>query len=123
MVLSSAEVEYISTTLVAQQIIWLRRILKDVDEKQEEVTTLLGNNKSTISMTKNPIDHSHTKYIKIKYHCIRDAVEEKEVEVKYVRIQDQVADIFTKVLSKEKFIYFRDFVGIQEQLLKKSIKI
>ena len=94
-----------------------------MDEKQEEVTTLLGNNKSTISMTKNPIDHSHTKYIKIKYHCIRDAVEDKEVEIKYVRAQDQVADIFTKALPKEKFIYFRDLIGIQEQSLKESDKI
>ena len=81
-------------------------------EKQEEATTLLCDNKSTISMTKNLIYHSYTKHIKIKYHFIRDAVEEKKL--KYVRAQDQVADIFTKALSKEKFIYFRDLMGIQE---------
>ena len=74
-------------------------------------------------MTKKPIYHSRTKHIKITYHFIRDVVEEKEVEMKYVRTQNQVADIFTKALSKEKFIYFRDLMGIQEQPLKASVKM
>ena len=74
-------------------------------------------------MTKNPIYHSRTKHIKIKYHFIRNTIEEKEVEVKHVRTQDQVADIFAKALSKEKFIYFRDLMGIQEQPLKGSVKM
>ena len=74
-------------------------------------------------MTKKPIYHSRTKHIKITYHFIRDVVEKKEVEVKYVRTQDQMMDIFTKTLPKEKFIYFRDLMGNQEQSLKKSVKI
>ena len=100
----------------------MRRILEDVGEKQEEATILLCNNKSTIFMTNNPIYHRRTKHIKIKYHFIRDVIEEKEVEVKYVRTQNQAADMFTKALPKEKFIYFRDLMGIQEQSLKGSIK-
>ncbi|KAK4399455.1 hypothetical protein Sango_1421000, partial [Sesamum angolense] len=55
---SSAEAEYIAAATTSNQAIWLRRILEDIGEKQEEPTTIHCDNKSTIAITKNPVQHS-----------------------------------------------------------------
>ncbi|KAL0292315.1 UNVERIFIED_CONTAM: hypothetical protein Sangu_3255100 [Sesamum angustifolium] len=52
---SSAEAEYIAAAATSNQAIWLRRILEDIGEKQEEPTTIYCDNKSAIAITKNPV--------------------------------------------------------------------
>ncbi|XP_027934022.1 uncharacterized protein LOC114189605 [Vigna unguiculata] len=70
---STVEAEYVAAAEATSQAIWLRRILKDMGEKQRGPTTIYCDNKSTIAMTKNPVHHSRTKHIAIKYHFIREA--------------------------------------------------
>jgi hypothetical protein len=96
----------------------LRRILEDIGEKQEDAVHLHCDNKSAIAMAKNPVYHSRTRHIAIKHHFIREAIEEGEVELKFCRSEEQVADIFTKALPKEKFQQFREALGVQEQHIK-----
>ncbi|TXG70554.1 hypothetical protein EZV62_005489 [Acer yangbiense] len=88
---SSAEVEYVSASNVASQAIWLRRILEDIGEKQEEATEIFCDNKSTIAMAKNPCFHSKTRHINIKHHFVREAIEEEEINLSYVRSKEQLA--------------------------------
>ncbi|KAL0350181.1 UNVERIFIED_CONTAM: Retrovirus-related Pol polyprotein from transposon RE2 [Sesamum radiatum] len=82
---SSAEAEYIAAAATSNQAIWLRRILEDMGEKQEEPTTIYCDNKSAIAITKNPVQHSRTKHIDIKYHSLREATTRGEIELKYCR--------------------------------------
>ena len=63
-------------------------------------------NQSAIAMTKNPEFHSRTKHIDLRYHWIRNKVEEREIEVVYVPTEHNTADVFTKALGKEKHSYF-----------------
>jgi hypothetical protein len=51
--------------------------------------------------------HSETKHINLKHHYIREAVEDEKIEIKHVKTGDQLADIFTKALPCDKFVYFR----------------
>ena len=104
--LSYAKAEYIAAAFAISHVIWLRRILGDIGGKQNEVTTLFCDNKSTIAMSKNAVYHSRTKHINIKHNFIKEAVEDGEVKLKYCKTEEQVADIFTKALPKEKFVYF-----------------
>ena len=110
---SSAEAEYVSAGLATSHVIWLRRILEDVDEKQQDATVMFCDNKSAINIAKNPVHHSRTRHIAIKHHFIREAIEQEEIDLKFCRSEEQVADIFTKALPKEKFYYFREKLGIQ----------
>ncbi|KAK4400978.1 Retrovirus-related Pol polyprotein from transposon TNT 1-94 [Sesamum angolense] len=108
---SSAEAEYIAAAATSNQAIWLRRILEDIGEKQEEPTTIYCDNKSAIAITKNPVQHSRTKHIDIKYHSLREATTRGEIELKYCGTEEQLADIFTKALPRNKFEELRMKIG------------
>ena len=69
-------------------------------------------NQSSIQMTKNPVFHKKTKHIDIQYHFVWDLVQQGVIEIMHCRTKDQVTDIFTKELSKEKFCKFKDDLGI-----------
>ena len=56
--------------------------------------------------------HSKTKHIAIKYHFLRELVQEKEVRLEYVNTKQQIVDIFTKPFPKDAFLYLRDKIGV-----------
>ena len=56
--------------------------------------------------------HDKSKHIEIKYQYICDMVEKGVVKLQYVATDEQVADVLTKPLSKVKFEYFRDKLGV-----------
>jgi hypothetical protein len=64
-------------------------------------------NISAISISKNPLMHSKTKHIPIKYHFQREQGAKKNIRVEYVGTKEQVVDIFTKRLPREAFEYLR----------------
>ena len=69
-------------------------------------------NTSAISISKNPIMHSKTKHIPIKYHFLREQVLEQKVKLEYVSSKEQLADIITKPLPREPFEYLRQKLGV-----------
>jgi hypothetical protein len=58
--------------------------------------------------------HERSKHIEIKYYCIQDNVQEGEVKLQYIPTDEQTTDILTKPLSRIKFTYLRDKLGIVE---------
>ena len=54
-------------------------------------------------MAENPVYHSRTKYIGVDVHFVREKVENGEVEIRYVPTVEQVADVFTKGLARDRF--------------------
>nr|GFA95490.1 retrovirus-related Pol polyprotein from transposon TNT 1-94 [Tanacetum cinerariifolium] len=106
--LSSTEAEYVAATKAACQAIWLRRMLSDLNQTQNGATTIFCDNMSAIAMTRNPVLQHRTKHIAIKHHFIRELVAERQVELEFCRTDQQLADLFTKSLSRGKFEEFRD---------------
>ena len=47
--------------------------------------------------------HLHTKHIDVRYHFIREAVDEGKIQMEYIPTDDNITDIFTKALAKPKF--------------------
>ncbi|KAH9725216.1 hypothetical protein KPL70_007788 [Citrus sinensis] len=97
--LFTCEVEYVATTSSVCHAIWLRNLLKKLSLPQEEPSEICVDNKPTIALSKNPVFHDRSKHIDTRYHFIRECLARKEVQVKYVKSQDQAADIFTKLLK------------------------
>ncbi|GKF32883.1 hypothetical protein Tco_0102681, partial [Tanacetum coccineum] len=60
---------------------------------------------SAIAISCNPVQHSKTKHIGIRYHFIKEHVEKGTVELYFVRTEYQLVDLFTKALPKERFEY------------------
>lgn len=81
--LSSVEAEYVAASLATSHVLWLRKILGEMEEKQKSSTTLFCDNKSAISMTKNPVYQSQTKHINVKHNFIREAVENGVIEMRH----------------------------------------
>ncbi|GKD49954.1 hypothetical protein Tco_1278930, partial [Tanacetum coccineum] len=61
--------------------------------------------KPTIAISCNPVQHSHTKHIDVRYHFIKEQVEKGIVELFFVGTEYQLADLFTKALSEDRFKY------------------
>lgn len=74
--------------------------------------TLKVDNQSAIQLSKNPVFHDRSKHIDTKYHFIRECIEEGRVTVEFVDTGNQVADILTKSLARDRFIELRTKLGI-----------
>ena len=75
--------------------VWIKQLLEGIQEKMEELVVINYGNTSAINISKNMVMHSKKKCISIKYHFLREQVQEKEVRLEYVLTKEQLADIFT----------------------------
>ncbi|KAJ9542182.1 LOW QUALITY PROTEIN: hypothetical protein OSB04_028688 [Centaurea solstitialis] len=75
-------------------------------------TPIYIDNNSAISIVNNPVKHSKTKHIEIKYHFIRDCNEKKLIQVLKVHTDDQYADLFTKAFDVGRFTFLVTSVGM-----------
>jgi hypothetical protein len=69
-------------------------------------------NTSAISVSKNPVLHSKTKHIPIKYHFLKEQVTNRIFQLNYIPSTKQIADIFTKPLATTPFGYIRQKLGV-----------
>ena len=106
-----AEVEYLAASSCCAQVLWM----KDYGIAFDHIT-IRCNNISVINLTKNPIQHSHTKYIEIRYHFIRDHVQKGNIELDFVSMKKQLANIFTKPLSEDRFCMIRRELGMNNPM-------
>ena len=80
-------------------------MLKDIRIELSEPVVILCDNTRIVNMSKNPVLHSNTKHISIKYHMLREKVAEKEIRLEYVSIKEKITNIFTKPLPTGTFEY------------------
>ena len=69
-------------------------------------------NTNAINISKNLVMHSKKKHISIKYHFVRELVQDKEIRLEYVHTKEQISDIFTKPLPKDALLYLRGKLGV-----------
>jgi len=110
--LSSCEAEYIAATTASTQALWLARLLGELLGREVEVVELKVDSESALALAKNPVFHDRSKHIKIKFHFIRDCLEEGSIKTSHIPTADQLADILTKSLGKAKFQEMREMIGL-----------
>jgi hypothetical protein len=103
--LSTTEAEYIAVATCCTQVLWMIQTLADMEVKCAALIPIHCDNTSAISVSKNPVFHSKTKHIPIKYHFLKEQVTNQIVQVHYIPTTKQIADIFTKPLAKTPFEY------------------
>eukprot|EP00253_Pinus_taeda_P024849 PITA_24849 len=82
--LSTGEAEYVATVSCCTQLISMMQTLPDIQITCTPPISILCDNTSAISISKNPIMHSKTKHILIKYHFLHEQVLEQKVKLEYV---------------------------------------
>jgi hypothetical protein len=90
----------------------MKQTLKDIEVEYDEPIPIYFDNTSTISISKNPMMHSKTKQIPIKYHFLWEQVVEMNIRIEYVGTKEQVADIFKIPLPWEAFEYIHQRLGV-----------
>jgi len=109
---SSCQAEYRAAFTTTVECVWLRRLLADLLLVLEEPTPILTDSQSAIAVARNPVFHARTKHIEIHYHYVRERLHAGEISMIYCPTHDNVADIFTKALPREKFEAFRKALGL-----------
>lgn len=111
--LSTTEAEYVAAASSYAQLLWIKQQLKDFGIVSDSIPLLCDNN-SALNMAKNPVQHNKIKHIDVRHHFLRDNVEKKTICVKFCKIEDQVADIFTKALQRDQFEKNRLKLGLMK---------
>jgi hypothetical protein len=73
---------------------------------------LLCDNETSIKIAHNPMQHERTKHIDIRHHFLRDHVNLGNISLMHVKTEEQLEDIFTKLLDEAKFCRLRRELGI-----------
>ncbi|XP_042944495.1 uncharacterized protein LOC122278367, partial [Carya illinoinensis] len=93
--LSTAEAEYVAAGSCCAQVLYMKQQLEDFKLMYNHIP-IKCDNTSAINLSKNPIQHSRTKHIEIRYHFLRDHVQKGDIMLEFTNTHDQLADIFTK---------------------------
>ncbi|CAH1109761.1 unnamed protein product [Psylliodes chrysocephalus] len=117
--LSTTEAEYVAASEATKEAIWIQQLLNDIGEKEVSniPIKLFIDNQSAIRLIRNPEFYKRTKHVDIRYHFIRQKYEDGQINPDYVHTNNQIADILTKPLAKEKFRRFlimMNLMSIQE---------
>ena len=108
---SSSEAEYMSAASAGNNIIWFRSFLDELGFPQD-TTVMHEDNEACIKLSKNPQEHARTKHIQVRYHVIRQYVQDKLIKMVYIPTKRQLADLLTKSLSGSTL---RSFVKVLSQ--------
>ncbi|KAF2294269.1 hypothetical protein GH714_008741 [Hevea brasiliensis] len=104
---SSTEAEYRSMAHTAAELTWLGYLLQDLQIYPKQPPILYGDNLSALHLTVNPVLHSRSKHVALDYHYVRERVAQGVLITRYIPSAYQIADIFTKSMTKARLAQFR----------------
>ena len=112
----TTEPKYMATHLVTQEVIWTHRLFADLGFIQDSPTPLFRDNRTTITLVRIFDFHTQTKHINIKFYMVWKAQKNRHIATQYIPSVDQIANMFTKQLTKEKFPCMHRFKELTDKL-------
>ena len=110
--LSSTEAEYMAMSDCSRQAMWIKTLLSELGLTLSAIP-IYGDNQGSIFIGSNPVQERRTKHIDIRYHYIRQCIEDKNIELMFIEGSNNPADMFTKNLGNIKFSKFRETLGLE----------
>ncbi|GKA66925.1 retrovirus-related pol polyprotein from transposon TNT 1-94 [Tanacetum coccineum] len=110
--MSSAEAKYVALSASCAQVMWMRTQLQDYGFNYNKIP-LYCDSQSAIAISCILVQHSRTKHIHTRYHFMKEHVENGIIELYFVRTEYQLADMFTKALSEDRFQYLARRIGMR----------
>ena len=96
--LSSTKAEYMAHLEASREAMWLQNLFRELGYIQKEPILLLGDNDGSIAMAKNPEFYKRTKHVDIRWHWVRELVNNRLINIVDCHDPEQTADILTKQL-------------------------
>nr|GEU38353.1 retrovirus-related Pol polyprotein from transposon TNT 1-94 [Tanacetum cinerariifolium] len=109
---ASTEAEYIALSGCCAQFLWMRSQLTDYGLGFNKIP-MYYDNKSTIALCCNNVQHFRSKHIDFRYHFIKEQVENGVIELYFVKTEYKLANIFTKALGKERIEFLINKMGMR----------
>ncbi|MCO5564867.1 hypothetical protein L7F22_018535 [Adiantum nelumboides] len=109
---SSCEAEYRAVFTATVECVWLRLLMADLGVGQDIANTIYTDSQSALVVARNLVFHARTKHMEVYYHYVRERLSAGDISLAYVPTQDNLADLFTKALSREKLEAFRKALGL-----------
>ena len=112
--LSSTEAEYLSLSAATQEALWLNRLAQEllIVEKGKPLL-IYCDNKGAIDLSKNSKFRARTKHINVRHYFVKNSIEKKEIEVKFVPTTHMLADALIKATNHQKLVEFVDAIGLK----------
>jgi hypothetical protein len=108
---SSIEAKYVAATSCSSQILCIVQTMRDYGVTYKSVL-IMCDSPSALCLAQNPVFHGRAKHIKVRYHFLRDHVEKGDIVMKFIDIERQLADIFTKPRYSSRFATLRGQIGV-----------
>nr|GEY56549.1 retrovirus-related Pol polyprotein from transposon TNT 1-94 [Tanacetum cinerariifolium] len=110
--ISSTKAEYIALSGCCAQILWMRSQLSDYGLGFNKIP-MYCDNKSAIAFCCNNVQHSRSKHIDIRYHFIKEQVENVVIELYLVNTEYELVDLFTKALGRDRIEFLINKLGMR----------
>jgi hypothetical protein len=117
--LSTAEAEYIALTAVMREILYLQALIAELYEPVIPPIPVYCDNQGALALTTNNKFHTRTKHIDIRYHYVRSLVRSGLLDLQYCPTEDNIADIFTKVLPRLRLTKLR--AGLRLDMARRGV--
>lgn len=108
--LSTIDTEYVAATEAAKEMIWLQFFMEELGHPQKD--NFLHTDSQSAILAKNSALHSKTKHIQLRYHFIQSVLDDGQLRLEKIHTDDNPADMFTKVVTREKLNSCSASVGL-----------
>ncbi len=109
---SSAEAEYRGMAHGVCELLRIRSVLKDLGIEYTTPMNLYSDNKTAITIAQNLVQHDRTKHVEVDHHFIKEKLDQKIIHFPFVKSENQIADILTKVVPGKVFHDMIDKLGM-----------
>ena len=97
-------------SLAVKELIWIYMLLRSMGINVRRPCVVYEDNTAAAKIVNNATAIKRTKHIDVRHHFLREHVDQGTITIVHVSTQDQLADAMTKVLGKEAFLRFRDYL-------------
>lgn len=101
--LSSTEAEYVSICSTIKDIVWIRKIARELKIINDEPTPLFCDNQSAVKISVNEKSIHRTRHMKVQDAYAREQLEDGEISIAHISAEEQLADMFTKATTSNQF--------------------
>lgn len=110
--ISSTEAEYMAISSAIQEAIWLKQLASELQHSKVEGINLFCDNQGAIKLAESDAFRPRTKHIDIKFHFVREYIENGIINIKYIPTKEMVADNLTKAVARDKHNFCSNLMGL-----------